>query len=173
MEDNSSDFYKAPASNLYDSSRTEDVRMFKRFTAWGVFGLMIITLGIYSYYWLYTRSKTLNTFYPHKISPNLLLAFVFFAVVTFFSGFLEEFSNDKELMVTIGNIVSIINMITQLVVLFSLRNRLKEMTGERVYAMLTLFGGVIYLQYKINTSIDQIQHEESLYPSGNAVAGEL
>ena len=48
--------YESPSAELIDKGSLGSINQFKRFTAWGVFGLSMITLGIYPVYWLMRKS---------------------------------------------------------------------------------------------------------------------
>ncbi len=144
--------YNAPQSDVSIANPNNGAKNFKRFSAWGVFGLTIITFGIYSIYWIYTRTTTLNSFHENKISTPLLNMFLVATIASFVSGFLDP--NDQT-QALISGLISIVYLVFYLIIIFSLHSRLAEICGEKFNAILTFFGGAIYLQYKINKSIDQ------------------
>lgn len=154
MTTNDSSIYKVPEASLEVGPDNSGVHNFERFTAWGVFGLSIITFGIYPAYWLYTRSKTLNSFHHEPISMNLLNAFIISVVVSFAIGFLSGIMGGGSVIETIGGLIQIVYFILYLVVLFTFRSRLKDITGAKVNPVFTFFAAAIYLQYKINKCID-------------------
>lgn len=154
MTTNESNIYKAPEASLDAGPDATGVHNFERFTAWGVFGLSIITFGIYPAYWLYTRSKTLNSFHHEPISMNLLNAFIGTVVASFAVGFLGGVMGGGTVVETISGLIQLVYFVLYLVVLFTFRSRLKDVTGAKVNPVLTVFAAAIYLQYKINKCID-------------------
>ena len=151
--------YKSPEARLDQSNSGKNVQILGRFTAWGVFGLTIITLGIYPIYWMYSRAKIINTLHEDKISSALLISFIVFAILTFFSGFF----GGSEAAILAREVIPLVNLVLYLIVLFTIRNRLQDIvnrSGNKQYKVgivLTLFFFVIYLQYKINKCIDELQ----------------
>lgn len=157
MENQAEMLYQAPQSVLDEASEAAGIENFKRFSAWGVFGLAVITFGIYCVYWLYSRSNKLNEFHPNKMSVALLSAYlwayVIYLVASFSSGFL---GGNPVVMMTISAL-GLLNLVLYLVVLFKLRNRLAEVMGTKLGPIMTFFFNTIYLQYKINEAIDARQ----------------
>ncbi|WP_193162454.1 DUF4234 domain-containing protein [Microbulbifer hainanensis] len=129
---------------------------FSRFSAWGVFGLSLITLGIYPIYWLYTRANIINQHHENKISMVWLNLLVISFIIAFFGGFLGQSAAVATLLLA----TNIVYMVSYLASLFKVRNRLQDMMNERFGAkysvgpVLTFFFSAIYLQYKINQCID-------------------
>lgn len=146
--------YTTPDSDLYAVEGSHKITNFKRFSAWGVFGLGIITFGMYPIYWLYTRSKTLNSFSENGISAVLLNILILFVVVSFSSGVLSGFMPENSIIAAANGILTLPYMILYLVVLYKLRNRLNDITESKIGPIITFFGSSIYLQYKINEEID-------------------
>ncbi len=152
MNDDSNNPYRAPASDVSLVSPEYGIKNFERFSAWAVFGLSIITLGIYPIYWMYTRSQTLNLFYPDKISPVLLTSFLIFVFLSFFSGIVEP---TEVSLIAILTLFNVIYTILYLTVLFKLRNRLNDLVVDNINPVITFFGSAIYLQYAVNKGLDQ------------------
>ncbi len=148
--------YQSPSSDL-DVSEGGDIANFKRFSAWGVFGLSVITLGIYPAYWLYSRSKVLNSFHENGISFVLLNAFLLFVFLSFSIGILSGVIPENTILAAVNGIISIPYFVIYLVILFKFRGRIKDISGGQVGPVLTFFGSAIYLQYKINAFIDNFR----------------
>lgn len=150
--------YQAPSSNLETNNSDSSITQFKRFSAWGVFGLTIITLGIYPIYWLYSRASVINTIHEDKISGGLLVSLVLITIMSFFTGFVE----DKPEFALANLIVTVLYLVITLTVLFKIRNRLQVIMSDShksIYNLnpfLTFFLTTIYLQYKINERIDEL-----------------
>ncbi|MGB1801223.1 MAG: DUF4234 domain-containing protein [Gammaproteobacteria bacterium] len=158
MENESNNIYKAPESELEVSLEPEGgANNFKRFSAWGVFGLTVITIGIYPLYWLYTRSQILNKFHRNKVSNNLLQTFVILVIISFSLQILSGVYAENMTIVLLNGVFNILYIVAYLMVLFKLSNRLTEVTGNKMNTVATFFFTAIYLQYKINVAIDEGQ----------------
>lgn len=155
MEDTPRNPYQAPASDVTVAASAESIAYFKRFSAWAVFGLSLITLGIYPLYWLYSRSKTLNGFHTRKIAGGLIMgAVVAFAVLVLTEVLIEPYTQSV-LLARIDLLSNIAYLALYIILLFTFRNRLLDLTGSRINPILTFLFGCIYLQYKINGAIDE------------------
>ena len=149
--------YKPPEAELSSTDNNKSILQFKRFSAWAVFGLSFITLGIYPIYWLYTRAGVVNSIHENKISAALLVSMVLVTVVSFASSFLGE----SEVAVIASGVISIAYIVIYFLVLFKVRNRLVDIMNRssrsqyKLSPVLTFFFFSIYLQYKINQCIDE------------------
>lgn len=152
MNDTANNPYRAPESDVNTLDSGDDINNFSRFSAWGVLGLSIITLGIYPIYWMYTRSRTLNAFHENRISPAVLSLFMLFVVASFAIGFIGP---QGDVAAILSLIINLGYTVLYLMVLFGLRNRLKGMVDDNINPIITFFGSAIYLQYVINKGIDQ------------------
>lgn len=155
--------YETPAAELVTSNNQNSILEFKRFTAWGVFGLTIITLGFYPLYWLYTRALVANSVHSRPISQGLLVTMLVTTILSVISSFYVV----DETMLMVNSVLSLIYIIVYITVLFKVRNRLKDIlneSNEKMYGVnpvFTLFLSSIYLQYKINKGIDDCQQTAS------------
>ncbi|MFT6044569.1 MAG: putative benzoate:H+ symporter BenE [Arenicella sp.] len=156
MNDSTNSPYQPPSADLIDRNQNNQIFMFKRFTAWGVFGLGLITLGIYTIYWLCTRSNIVNTVSDNKIEPYWIAALAITTALSFVSGLFGQ----SETAVMIAALITIAYLVAYLAVAFKLRNRLRDMmssdsnTSYELSSILTFLFSAIYLQYKINEYID-------------------
>lgn len=149
--------YQTPSSTLNTENADSSVTEFKRFSAWGVFGLSLITFSLYNIYWLYSRSELANTLHEKKISTLLLQSLVVLTIFSFISSFLPN----NDLILILSGIASLVYVVVYLVVLYSLRNRIQDIINKdgsvyKLGGILTFFFSVIYLQYKLNQRIDEI-----------------
>ena len=152
--------YSAPSTTLVDQAE-KAIGNFKRFSAWGVVGLSVITLGIYFMYWLFTRSQRLNGFYHHKIASiyvwGTLITYIIYMA---FSSFVEELA-DQPILLIIGIAGSVGYMILYVGLVFAFRNRLLEMAREdgnsefKIGPVMSFFFQALYFQYKINEYQDR------------------
>ncbi len=156
--------YAAPTSNVASDSLNQDVnkiKSFKRFTTWGVIGLAIITLGIYGYYWMYTRTKVLNNLIPeNKVAPWIIPAIIVLGLINIVFSLLPLISPELASLAALGSILGIIVFILTVTWAFMFRNRLNIISGSNkgdvfwLGPILTFFFSLYYLQYKINQMHD-------------------
>lgn len=156
MNDSDQSPYQTPKAELIETNQSDQAFPFERFTAWGVFGLGIITLGIYPIYWLYSRSNTANEFATNQIEKNWLVALIVILALSFVSGLL----GDSGAALLVGLAIQIAYIVAYVVVAFKLKSSLSEiMSGGssetyQLSGLLTFFFSAIYFQYKINEYID-------------------
>jgi hypothetical protein len=170
MSDNNP--YSAPDADLAvknTDSGVEAVKKLPRFTAWAVFGLSIITLGIYGYYWLYTRTKQLNSLSApeNKIAswlPTTTIAFTVLYWIMSFVPLAMEGMADPTLVMIIGIlslVISIVYFVLYIMWIFAFRRCLTHLSGANkgeqfwLGGIMTFFFNVIYFQYKINQMHDK------------------
>jgi len=147
--------YKSPEADLTEKKSNSGVLgNFKRFTTWGVFGLTLITYGIYPIYWLYTRSKVLNESIENKMSNGLLASFIVICVGSLLFGLVALFVTN-DIVAIVNGVLSIGYLILYLMVLFKFRSRFSAATSVKLSGIITFLLSVIYLQYKINQAIDR------------------
>ncbi len=153
--------YAAPDSDLSTPADGEGIGSFERFSAWAVFGLSLITFGIYPIYWMYTRAKVINLHHEDRISMVWLNLLVISTILSFASGFLGE----SELALGIAGVLNLVYLVAYLASLFKIRNRLQDMMhksfGQKfaLGPVMTFFFSAIYLQYKINECIDYAEQD--------------
>jgi len=159
MNDNTQTPYAAPSADLVEQKDPNKIKQFERFSAWGVFGLGIITLGIYPVYWLCTRAQKINSIHENKISKIWINILIFSTILYYVASILIEFiSTNSSLLITVSVIILVVAisyLVSYIVVAFSIKNRVREITNNKSNGILTFFFGAIYLQYKINQAIDQ------------------
>ncbi|MDK9684319.1 DUF4234 domain-containing protein [Pseudoalteromonas shioyasakiensis] len=155
MSEESANIYEAPEAELtqQNTSGNKPILNFDRFSAWGVFFLSLITLGIYSIYWLVSRANKANALAKHQVNQNLIYGYIAIYAINFVLAF-------TDISEVLSAIASIISLIVGLVFIFSLRTSLKELINEgsnepvHLSGILTFFFYAIYFQYKINEAID-------------------
>jgi len=154
--------FEAPQANLETESSGElsFINAFTRFTAWGVFGLSIITAGLYMYYWMFSRVKNLNTGLsseqkiPSLLTNTVIATGIIYTIFAYAPGFVDGSIVAVVAMATL--VFMVIYMVTYLTWLFKFRNRLNILTGAKkgdqlwLGGIMTFFFNVIYFQYKIN-----------------------
>ncbi|AWB68378.1 hypothetical protein C2869_19080 [Saccharobesus litoralis] len=152
--------FEAPKADLQSGSGAQDILEFKRFSAWGVFFLSIITLGIYYLYWLYSRGIQMNEFAQEaKVKMNALYAYIVLSVLANILGIFDE---NTELAIASG-VLSLIGFVFYIIAVFSMRAALQEVINKsasepvKLGGVLTFFFSAIYFQYKTNQAIDLLQ----------------
>ena len=154
------DIYSAPESKLVDASEG-DLDNFQRFSAWGVFGLTIITFGVYYMYWFYTRTVKLNEFHRNKISTALIYSTLIVYIAYTATSFMGEDAYSNELFLFGSLALMLVYFGLYLTWIFSFRSRLLDIAlahgnGDfKINPVLTFFFQAWYLQYRINVYIDQ------------------
>jgi hypothetical protein len=155
--------YSPPKSDVEIVNTSNPMHLFKRFSAWWVFLLTIVTFGIYPVYWLYSRSQVIGSVHRRQISEVVVWGTILvFIPSTVLSYMPENTIPNQEIFSLLSTLVY---LILYLWWLFAVRNRLLEMVREsgdpkyRLSPIMTFFFYCIYLQYKINEQIDQMTAE--------------
>lgn len=157
MEVKADNPYKAPEAQVEAPATGDLNQVFDRFSAWGVFGLSIITFGIYTIYWLYTRTQRVNDRTESDISWAFVNATIVIYAISFLSSFGELISPEVAMVLSLASLVAWIMMI---VWAFKIRAAIHEYVNatkgnyDWANAFLTFFFSSLYLQYKINKIID-------------------
>jgi len=158
----SNNAYAAPEATLESSFRAGDeISAFPRFSTCWVLLLSIVTLSIYMFYWLYSRTRILNRLMPDSpISVWLYGPTIALVIANFVIGFLDGFYGSVVMLSLLSSLCGMLSTILLIVWVFSFRNRLNRLAGSgkssACYAgpILTFFLGIWYMSYKINQLID-------------------
>ena len=156
--------FEAPKADLSSTNTEKPILEIERFSTWGVFFLGMFTLGIYSIYWLYSRTQTINcSAQENKVSTNLLNTYIgsiiLVWVISIYGGFTAAAGDSNIEMVS--SIITIINYIIYLVLIFAFRRAVTEVINMgtthpvKLGGVMTFFFSVLYFQYKINEAIDE------------------
>lgn len=151
--------YSAPEASLDRPQESQNLAGLKRFSTWGVLGLCIITLGIYSLYWLYSRTNQINNLTDNKIGNNFVIVASILYIASTVVAYLPFFGVLNSTLIMVSPFVSIGSMVIFYVWIYKLRNRLNQVTnsaGQVTWCgpILTFFLTIFYLNYKINQNID-------------------
>lgn len=151
--------YAPPQAPVADGPIGEGVLAFRRFSAWSVFGLTLITLGIYGVYWLYSRTRSLNQMLPAApIGEGFINATLVLYAINFVVAVAAGFNADDAQINMFSNVVGVLSAILVIAWAFMFRDALSKITQRpKGNGVLTFFLSSIYLQYKINQSIDAIR----------------
>ncbi len=154
MSDDNVNPYSAPESDLgVANAGTGGAENFSRFSAWGVFGLSVITFGIYPVYWMISRGKIINTFHHNKIPSAVLTIFAISVIGYFVLAFLSG-ATGSGLVAGLFALCGLGYMVTFIWTLVAEHGRFKEILNRNLNPVLTFFGNAIYFQYKINQTLD-------------------
>lgn len=154
--------YDSPTSTLInEQDAVGDIENFKRFSAWGVLGLSILTLGVYYMYWFYTRTEVLNRVHHNPIPGFVSIGAIVAYVLYFGASMFSEEQMEEPLVLAFVLISTLAYIVLYMWWVFGFRNRLMAMViasgrdDVKVGIILTFIFQAIYLQYKINEYIDQ------------------
>jgi len=165
MKPSDTDPYSTPTAVLKNETALNDptqiMQAFPRFSAWAVFGLAIITMGLYYVWWLYSRTKIINQVHYHKIPPSLIYIVFILLAANIGISILSELEPSNMNYTMASNITSIFYSISSIYWVFAVRNRIHQMTKADVLSgcylggIMTFIFQVLYIQYKINEYIDR------------------
>lgn len=161
--------YKTPETELVQKNNNFNLlNSFEKFSTWNVFGLMIITLSLYLLYWIYTRTKILNTL--PSVEPiddafiNTCLA-LFFVSIGLAVG--EVYMGDNAAYILTSQFISMMSNIFLIVWAFKFKNRLNTYLSNHVSGcrylgpFMTFFFQVLYLSYKLNENMEIMEANKS------------
>ncbi|MBU2713502.1 DUF4234 domain-containing protein, partial [Zooshikella harenae] len=143
--------YSAPSSEISNhNTGGEGIYQLPRFSAWGVLFLMIITLGIYYYYWLYSRTVIINRICDRKVSSilsgSVLVLFVVSFILSLCQVFAEEIGFTYDLQLAFAEaIFNLASSITTLFWLFAIRNRLHYMCKSNKRSLFWMNGFITFI----------------------------
>jgi uncharacterized membrane protein (DUF373 family) len=157
--------YESPQADLsIPEEQSDRLDIFQRFSTWYVFGLALVTMNLYIFYWLYSRTKTLNRL--KDISP-IGDAFMFSTIIINIVSLLLSlggviFENNNE-YVLMSNITSIIAGALLLVWAFKFRHRLNDFLEQHQHPhreagpVFTFLFQTLHLSYKINENLELLE----------------
>lgn len=149
--------YAAPSADLDVKIISDKLMKLPRISAWWVFLLNIVTLGIYPCYWLYSRIKIINQLHARPIPLEQVYALIGLLVVSLVVGFWAGINGEESS--ALENALNLIYFGVFVVTIYAVRNRLHDLFEEAQHPaktgpILTFFFSNIYLQFKINEAID-------------------
>lgn len=158
MESTISNPYQTPAAEVMEANDSGLTGILPRFSAWGVFGLTVVTLGLYMYYWMYARSRAVNQHVANPINQPFMGITVALMVCSWASNFVAQVAPGPGAIMGLAGLAGTVMFV---IWLYQLRSRLHQIQGLSkghplwIGPVLTFFATVIYLQYKINQSLDR------------------
>lgn len=174
MENDTTNPYATPEAQLEKPVVPQDgITAFERFSAWWVFLLLFVTLGIYAVFWLVARTRTFNDLFPDdRISGRFIGLTLGLYVLNLMLGVVDEVASGPiggslqthDIYTVFSMVVYLVSVGLLIVWPFRLRRRLNDLNAAHsglsplyVGPILTFFFSTIYLQYKINQSLDHHQ----------------
>lgn len=155
--------YATPEADLIANTGSEKdlSNTFVRF-GWGwTLLLALITNGIYSMYWIYTRTTAINNVVDKKISSTLVGAYIVSSLILISADIYMRFnSTPVDIFWAFFGIAALVYVVSIITWIFTFRARLNDMidAGElntsRLGPVLSFFFNIIYFQFKINQAID-------------------
>ncbi|ODC02499.1 hypothetical protein BFW38_02000 [Terasakiispira papahanaumokuakeensis] len=167
MTDGIENPYVAPQADLEVHRDPGDLSVFPRFSTWLVLLLSIVTLGIYAFWWIYDRTRKLNTISEDKLPMGLVKTYIIFSVLGTFLPIIFTIvminsaqSSSFALVSLLGNLLSFVGFVLLEIWAFQFRNRLNSLThsqGQKTWAggVMTFFFTALYMSYKINQHLDR------------------
>ncbi|WP_426359101.1 DUF4234 domain-containing protein [Pseudocolwellia sp. HL-MZ19] len=121
--------FEAPKADLSTPVTANPILEMQRFTAWGVFGLSIITLGLYYLYWLFTRMNKINSL--SKVAKGNIIALYVYIAATLISN-VGQFAISAESSVGImfTAVITIVSLVSYIMSVFSMRKAVSEVINE-------------------------------------------
>lgn len=157
MESTISNPYQTPTAEVMEAGKGGLDGILPRFSAWAVFGLTVITLGLYMYYWMYVRTRALNRHVSNPIGQPFMIITSALMLCSWASNFVSQVAPGVGAVMGLTGLVGTVMFV---IWLYQLRGRLHQVQrlsqGQPLWIgpVLTFFLTVIYLQYKINQSLD-------------------
>lgn len=150
--------FEAPKANLTEVSSDKPILEMKRFSAWGVFFLSIVTFGIYYIYWLISRGNQINKISKgSQVKMNMLYIYLAFYIG---SIILSAVAGEDTTLDLASSLLSLIGAVFYIIGAFSFRRVIEEVASVgsnepvKLGGILTFFFSSLYFQYKINEAID-------------------
>ena len=130
----------------------------------------LITLGIYQWFWVFSRKKSLNKIAESKINDALVIIYLIISILwitlSIYSQLLINMGNLVEVIQGVNygnysNICWLVAIILQIVIAFSMKNILKEFSENNEMnisynGFFTFLFNFAYINYKINENTDNI-----------------
>jgi magnesium-transporting ATPase (P-type) len=149
--------YASPSAEVIDES-AGSIDALPRFSTWYVVLLSIVTFGIYTLYWLYSRVGKLNFAIENKVPMALIHGYLLLTVVSWFlqiSGVLGS-TLDEGTIGLLNGVISLVSFVLYYMVVYKMRNRICDelLKAPRWSGLLTFLLSMLYLNYKINEAHD-------------------
>ena len=147
--------YASPTADVIENNDSS-LGGLPRFSTWAVFFLMLFTMGLYTLYWLYNRTATINESVTNKIPVALIHLYVGLTVISWVFQIAVVVNPELTILALLTPLVSIAAMVFYYMVIYKMRNRICDdmLSTSRWGGIKTFFFSALYLNYKINEAHD-------------------
>ncbi len=166
--------YQAPESKLIDrSSNGLELLHFKKVSTWLVLLYIILTLGLYGVYWIYSRTKLLNNL-PNvtPLSEVFILVSTVIALLSYPLIISDVYIVDNPDYIYFSKFISIAGNLSLYFWAFRFRNRFNKYldynveNGSYMNHIMIFFFNILYLSYKLNENME-LQEYAARYDDTN------
>ena len=121
----------------------------------------VITLGIYIFYWVFSRKNSLNLISETKLNNAVVIIYFISAIGSYLGSYLGGFISQDSYLIVFSNLLGFVSFISGVVISFKMKDILKEFSDNNEMNIsynrfLTFFLNIMYINYKINENIDYI-----------------
>ena len=125
----------------------------------------VITLGIYIFYWVFSRNNSLNLISETKLNNAVVIIYFISAIGSYLGSYLGPylggFISQDSYLIDFSNLLGFVSFISGIVISFKMKDILKEFSDNNDMNIsynwfLTFFLNIMYINYKINENIDYI-----------------
>ena len=166
----------SPDTHGQDASfnQAPQILAFPRFSTWYVLFLSVITLGVYSVYWMYNRSMILEQIHPREpINKNFMFLSIGVWAFSFILSMLSgpgphPYEPSSSFLI---QFVSAVLFLAWAFLFHARLNRFLRAAGlphQTLHPIFTFLFQALYLSYKINQNIDLAQANT---PNGRRPSG--
>jgi len=155
--------YVAPAASLIEEKEVATLVIYKKLSVWLVIFFNIVTLGIYSYIWIYIRTNTINLQSKNKISKLFVFSVLYLYVGTWVLDVVIRIIPVPIMLFQVNAVFNVVVWALHVAWLFLFKSRLelllseRKMIGLHVSGIMTFLFGSVYLQYKINEGLEAVK----------------
>ena len=147
----------------YSNSSATGIQAFPRFSTWYVVALSLVTLGVYSVYWMHHRSLILARIHPQEPINRLFMLFAIgvwaFSFVLALTGEPQPYPPEPSALFWLQFASAILFLVWAFLFHFRLNRFLKAsgLPHQPLNPVLTFLFQALYLAYKLNQNIDLAQ----------------
>ncbi len=160
--------YSPPKSDVSNEHHSiYEISFFPRKSAWLVFLLTIVTCGLYTPYWVYTRTKMVTQIPNQHLSTTAATCYLCITIISILVVILLQMFAKNAGIGNISGIMNLLQIVFYIIAVFSLRSTVEVFlrnagaTEPKLNKFLTFFFCTIYMQYKINKCLDELKQPKT------------